>query len=210
MAVTGSHRVIAPTFEIPFHAEIPISHIRTTTPPEHLILQVRNGAFQEIRDYEQQYALEMMDEVTLRNGRTIIETPERLNNPDTLKETLLRALESLPRDSDARIFMNATEYTTMRHFHRDDLDHQRSRALLQMGFMATFRGATVMVFRAVPSGNIYLTAGPEAVGHFPIRSDITIMPVNDPRAQNLGWLIYENIGMCCMDPMSLLKIQGTR
>ena len=168
-------RVIVPTSYIPSENRIPLSHLRLDN-TENLALHVRNNAFQEIIGREQSLAIVLLDEVALRSHK-ILETP-LLDNLELLRGTLLRALEI--QNNTATIFMNAQQYVLMRHFGRDELDVERSRDLLQIGIMAHFRGAMIIVSRNIPAGNIYLTAVPEAVGYLPIREDVTAIYQDDP------------------------------
>jgi hypothetical protein len=46
---------------------------------------------------------------------------------------------------------------------------------------------------------------PEAIGNFPIRQDITVLPPDDPKRLRIGWRCYEKIGVCVINDRCLHK-----
>ena len=47
---------------------------------------------------------------------------------------------------------------------------------------------------------------PAAVGAFPIRQDITVLPADDPAQLRVGWVIYEEIGTAIVNDYALSRV----
>jgi len=56
--------------------------------------------------------------------------------------------------------------------------------------------ADIHVSHRVPEGKVFLLAPAEYVGAIPVRQDITVIPADNPKEIRIGWVIYEEIGIC--------------
>lgn len=45
------------------------------------------------------------------------------------------------------------------------------------------------------------------VGQFPVRQDITVLPEDNPAKLRLGWVIYEEVGMVCINDWAINRIE---
>ena len=110
----------------------------------------------------------------------------------------------------ARVFMNARDYADLRKFGRDILDIESQRDLLKTGLMATLWGAQVIVSRIVPVGTVYCCCEPEYFGRMPVRTELTVLSADDPKARTIGFSVFENLGIGCFNPKGLARLSITR
>lgn len=57
--------------------------------------------------------------------------------------------------------------------------------------------------------SVLVVASPDTVGALPIRQDITVIPADDPKNLRLGWVIYEEIGVCILNDYAVSRIDVT-
>lgn len=81
-----------------------------------------------------------------------------------------------------------------------EVDPVTQREILQTGLFAKAWGADLMVSKIVPQGTVYACADPEFVGVMPVRSDIEVLPADEPKRLMLGWLAFEEIGIAIVNP----------
>jgi hypothetical protein len=110
----------------------------------------------------------------------------------------------------ARIFLNARDYTDIRKWGRDVLDIETQAALLRTGLQANLWGAQVIVTRLVTAGTAYICAEPEYFGRIPVRTELTVLSADDPKARTIGFSVFENLGIGCHNPRGLARLNITR
>jgi hypothetical protein len=106
----------------------------------------------------------------------------------------------------ARIFMNAVDYADIRKFGRDILDIESQASLLKTGLQATLWGAQIITSRLVPAGFVYLCAEPENFGRIPVRTELTVLSADDPKARTIGFSCFQNLGIGAFNPRGLARI----
>ena len=57
------------------------------------------------------------------------------------------------------------------------------------------------------TATVLVVASPDTVGAFPVRQDITVLPADDPKKIRLGWVIYEEVGICILNDYAVAKIE---
>jgi len=110
----------------------------------------------------------------------------------------------------ARVFMNAKDYADLRKFGRDILDIETQRDLLKTGLVGTLWGAQIIVSRLVPVGTTYVCCEPEMFGRIPVRTELTVLSADDPKARTIGFSVFENIGIGAYNPKGLARLTITR
>ena len=106
----------------------------------------------------------------------------------------------------ARIYMNAVDYSDIRKFGRDILDIESQAALLKTGLQANLWGAQIIISRLVPAGFVYLCGEPEMFGRIPVRTELTVLSADDPKARTIGFSIFENLGIGAFNPRNLVRL----
>jgi hypothetical protein len=110
----------------------------------------------------------------------------------------------------ARVFCNALDFADMRKWGRDVLDPETQGSLLKTGLMGTLWGAQVIVTRKVAPGYVYVTAEPEFFGRIPVRTELTVLSADDPKARRIGFSVFENLGIGCHNPLALTRVKIAR
>jgi hypothetical protein len=106
--------------------------------------------------------------------------------------------------------MNALDFADLRKWGRDVLDIETQATLLKSGLLATLWGAQVIVSRKVPVGYCYVCAEPEFVGRIPVRTELTVLSADDPKARRIGFSIFENLGIGCHNPLAITRVKIAR
>ena len=204
LAITKPRRVIFPLFEIASNPEIPLTQIKERR--FDLIERAQDLARAQIQAAEDERVFSTLDAVA-QNGFDSVGN----QNPDIpvvapVTGAVLADAFALIERHDlrvARIFMNARDYADLRKFGRDILDIESQRDLLKTG-------AQIITSRIVPVGTVYVACEPEFFGRMPVRTELTVLSADDPKARTIGFSVFENIGIGCFNPRGLVRLSITR
>jgi hypothetical protein len=209
--VTTGSRVVIPTFEISSHPEIPLSQIRNNR--FELIDRAQNQAVQRISSTESLLSYNILNTVTTRTNQII--RPVEFNTPESILNTFRDAFASIERSElrVARILSNRFDYfdySIIQNNLNDNLDQTTHDELRASGVMGSLWGAQIITNQNIPQGEIFVTSEPEQLGVMPIRSDITVLSADDPSRAMLGWSIFEEVGMGCLNLNAVTRISLTQ
>jgi len=212
IAVTKPRRVIFPLFEIASNPEIPLTQIKERR--FDLIERAQELARAQIQAAEDERVFAVLDAIATAGFDSIAGG----ENPDIpvvapISGAVLADAFSLIERHDlrvARVFMNARDYADLRKFGRDILDIETQRDLLKTGLMGTLWGAQVIVSRLVPVGTVYVCCEPEMFGRIPVRTELTVLSADDPKARTIGFSVFENIGLGAYNPRGLARLTIAR
>ena len=110
----------------------------------------------------------------------------------------------------ASIFMNAKDFSDLRKWDRDTLDPETQGDLLKTGIMGGLWGAKIITSRIIAEGTIYVTAEPEFFGRIPVRTDLTVLSADNPKARLIGFSMFENLGIGLHNPYAIIRMKVTR
>lgn len=211
LAITKPRRVIFPLFEIASNPEIPLTQIKERR--FDLIERSQDLARAQIQAAEDERVFATLDGVAT-NGFDSLGT-ENADIPVVAPVTgaVLADAYALIERHDlrvARVFMNARDYADLRKFGRDILDIESQRDLLKTGLMATLWGAQIITSRIVPVGTVYVACEPEYFGRIPVRTELTVLSADDPKARTIGFSVFENLGIGAYNPKGLARLTITR
>lgn len=212
LAVTKPRRVIFPLFEIASNPEIPLTQIKERR--FDLIERAQDLARAQIQAAEDERVFAILDSIATAGFDSL---PAQMN-PDIpvvapVTGAVLADAFSLIERHDlrvARVYMNARDYADLRKFGRDILDIESQATLLKTGLMATLWGAQVVTSRLVPVGTVYVTCEPEHFGRIPVRTELTVLSADDPKARTIGFSVFENLGIGAFNPRGLARLTLTR
>jgi HK97 family phage major capsid protein len=212
LAVTKPRRVIFPLFEIASNPEIPLTQIKERR--FDLIERAQDLARAQIQAAEDERVFAVLDAIAT-NGFDSIAGGE---NPDIpvvapISGAVLADAFALIERHDlrvARVFMNARDYADIRKFGRDILDIESQRDLLKTGLQATLWGAQIITSRLVPVGTVYVCCEPEMFGRIPVRTELTVLSADDPKARTIGFSVFENLGIGAYNPKGLARLTVSR
>lgn len=211
MSVVKPRRVLIPLFEIASLPQIPLTQIKERR--FDLIERAQDLARAEIQAAEDERVFAVMDAVAV-NGFDSIPAV----NPDIpvvapiSSAVLADAFGAIQRHDLRvnRIFMNAIDYVDILKFGRDILDIESQALLLKSGIQANLWGAQIITSRLVPPGIVYVCAEPEMFGRIPVRTELTVLSADDPKARTIGFSCFENLGIGCHNPRGLVRLIVSR
>jgi hypothetical protein len=212
LAITKPRRVIFPLFEIASNPEIPITQIKERR--FDLIERAQDLARAMIQAAEDERVFAVLDAIAT-NG---FDSLPGGTNPDVpviapiTGAVLADAFAQIERHDlrVARVYMNARDYADVRKFGRDILDIESQATLLKTGLQATLWGAQVITSRLVPVGTVYVCCEPEMFGRIPVRTELTVLSADDPKARTIGFSVFENLGIGAYNPRGLTRLVITR
>lgn len=212
LAITKPRRVIFPLFELASNPEIPLTQIRERR--FDLIERAQDLGRASIQAAEDMRVFGVLDAIAV-NG---FDSVPGGTNPDLpvvapLNGAVLADAWALIERHDlrvARVFMNARDYADIRKFGRDILDIESQAVLLKTGLQATLWGAQVITSRLVPAGTVYVVCEPEMFGRIPVRTELTVLSADDPKARTIGFSMFENLGIGAYNPKGLVRLTVTR
>jgi hypothetical protein len=212
LAITKPRRVIFPLFEIASNPEIPLTQIKERR--FDLIERAQDLARAQIQAAEDERVFAVLDAIAV-NG---FDSLPGGTNPDIqviapINGAVLADAFSLIERHDlrvARVYMNARDYADLRKFGRDILDIESQATLLKTGLMATLWGSQVITSRLVPVGTVYVCCEPEMFGRIPVRTELTVLSADDPKARTIGFSVFENLGIGAYNPRGLARLTVTR
>ena len=213
LAVTKPRRVNFPLFEIASNPEIPLTQIKERR--FDLIERAQDLAKAQIQAAEDTRVFDVMDAVTQYGFDNV--GSDYVNDQinvvgDLHQDDFINAYAEI-EDHDlrvARVFMSAKNFADLRKWGRDVLDIETQATLLKTGLLGTLWGAQVIVSRIVPKDSIYVCAEPEFLGRIPVRTELTVLSADDPKARRIGFSVFENLGIGCHNPLAISKISIDR
>lgn len=212
LAVLKPRRVHFPLFEIASNPEIPLTQIKERR--FDLIERAQDLARAQIQAAEDERVFAILDAIATA-GFDSIAGGENADIPVVapISGAVLADAFALIERHDlrvARIFMNARDYADIRKFGRDILDIESQRELLRTGLQATLWGAQIITSRLVPVGTVYVCCEPEMFGRIPVRTELTVLSADDPKARTIGFSVFENLGIGAYNPKGLTRLTVTR
>jgi len=213
VTVTKSSRVIFPLFEIASNPEIPLTRIKERR--FDLIERSLDLAKVEIQAEEDGRVFDILDgiagtapDITLPGEAGMGLNLDVAATAPVTPTVLADAFSDVERWDlrVARLFFNAKDYADLRKWGRDVLDIEAQATLLRTGLQAHLWGAQLMVSRKVPVGFIYVCAEPEFFGRIPVRTELTVLSADDPRRRQIGFSVFENLGIGAHNPRGLSRV----
>lgn len=212
LAIQKPRRVIFPLFEIASNPEIPLTQIKERR--FDMVERAQDLARAQIQAAEDERVFAILDAIAVNGFDSV---PGGVN-PDIpvvapISGAVLADAFAQIEEHDlrvARVYMNARDYADLRKFGRDILDIESQATLLKTGLVATVYGAQIIVSRLVPAGTVYCTCEPEMFGRIPVRTELTVLSADDPKARTIGFSVFENLGIGAYNPRGLSRLTVTR
>lgn len=210
LAIQKPKRVVFPLFEIASNPEIPLTQIKERR--FDLIERAQDLAKAEIQAEEDTRVFEIMDAVQDAGFMGVPPNPDIPVVAPITADVLADAFADIEQEDlrVARVYFNAKDYSDVRKWGRDVLDIESQATLLKTGLQATLWGAQLIVSRRVPVGRVYVCAEPEFLGRIPVRTELTVLSADDPKARTIGFSIFENLGIGIHNPFGLSRLIVTR
>lgn len=192
--VVRAKRLQIPMFELAANPTVPFTQVKERR--FDVVKRIKQKAKHEIFRKEDKLLFATMGIAAERNttdgkNPTIV-VPAAAFKMSTLA-TAFACIESNGLFVD-KVFMNPNEFPVLRNAGRDYLDFETQRELLNTGLRGVLWGAQVILSMEVPKGEIYLTAEPEYFGILPVRTELTVIPADEPANRKFGWSVFQQIG----------------
>ena len=213
LAITKPRRVIFPLFEIASNPEIPLTQVKERR--FDLIERAQDLAKAQIQAAEDARAFDVMDAVSQNGfdnlGSAYVNAQVNAIAPLT-PPNLIDAFARIETHDlrVARVFMNALDFADLRKWGRDVFDIESQAQILKTGLMGSVWGAQIIVSRKVTPGYAYVCAEPEFFGRIPVRTELTVLSADDPKARRIGFSVFENLGIGCHNPLAITRVKIAR
>ena len=79
------------------------------------------------------------------------------------------------------------------------------REIIESGLRARLWGVDIVVSRQVPTNTVFCMTEPRFFGVMPIRTDVILMPDDEPKRALIAYVGYENIGMAIVNSNGVAK-----
>jgi hypothetical protein len=94
--------------------------------------------------------------------------------------------------------MRFRSFADIRVWSTKDLDPVSLREVLETGLYGSIWGIDLIVSRLVQKGSVYALAEPRFFGVMPVRTELILMPDDNPKQASIGYVAYEEIGMAAL------------
>lgn len=136
------------------------------------------------------------------------------NNPYVSEGTLgcskafLNKLVTRVMDHDLPCYgllMRFSSFKDLRDWDRDEVDPVTMREILETGLYGQLWGIDLIVSRRVAAGTVYAITEPRFFGVMPVRTELILMPDDQPREAVIGYIGYEEIGQAALNANGVAK-----
>lgn len=106
-----------------------------------------------------------------------------------------------------KVVCHALRYADIRAWGQTVFDQATQKEVLTTGLFGHIFTADIHVSSRVPTTYVFVLAPAEYVGAFPVRQDITVLPADDPKKLRLGWVVYEEVGVCIVNDYAIARVE---
>ena len=203
-------RVMVPTFEIESNPMIPISQIKERR--FDIVARALNLAKATCGEAEDKYIFKLLDVIANKAAGALVDDPVKNVDQTVVGPLTVAAMadgfgavqrHDLPI---AWVFMNPKDYTDLLKWTDQNIDRETQRKMLKTGVVGYLWGATVLQSRLVKQKNVYILAESEFLGVMPERIPLTVMSADDPIRRQIGFSVFENLGVLIFNPSGIQRI----
>jgi hypothetical protein len=198
--ITEGEEVLVPTFEIAAHPTVRLSEVNARR--FFIVDRAQIKAKEAIQKVEDSQIL-----ATVESSVDSDHTTASVGGALTI--AALNTAFSKTEQHDltvSKIVMHAKRYADVRGFGKNVYDEATTREVLTTGLFGHLYTADIHVTSRCPTNTVYLLAPAPYVGAFPIRTDISVLPADEPQNLRLGWVIYEEVGVVVINNYAVGKI----
>lgn len=131
-----------------------------------------------------------------------------VNGTSGCDKTFLNDLTATVMDHDLPCYgmlMRFDSFKDIRGWDNTEVDPVTMREILETGLYGSLWGIDIIVSRRVTKGAVYAIGEPRFFGVMPVRTEVILMPDDDPKQATIGYVGYEEIGMAAIVPNALAK-----
>jgi hypothetical protein len=208
--VVKPNRITVPTWEIAELPMIPITQIKERR--FDIVQRAINLGKAEIGSKEDEKIFQLLDAVAAAAaGATATDYVLNIDIPTTAPlqfEVMADAFAAIERHDlpMSLVFFNPRDFADVRKWTDDHIDRETERKLLKTGQMGYLWGATLLQSRKITYGTVYLLAEAEFLGVLPERVPLTVMSADDPAKRQIGFSLFEIIGIAIFNPSGVVRV----
>ncbi|MFA5395634.1 MAG: HK97-fold major capsid protein [Methanogenium sp.] len=123
-------------------------------------------------------------------------------------KTFLNKLVTRVMDHDLPCYgllMRFSSFKDLRDWDRDEVDPVTMREILETGLYGQLWGIDIIVSRRVVAGSVYALTEPRFFGVMPVRTELILMPDDQPKEAVIGYIGYEEIGQTAINSNGVAK-----
>lgn len=205
-------KVLVPLFKITANPMIPLTEIK----------QARFDLNDRVREKVKSEIVKVEDGKIFDLMRIVADRSTDINAITTVKESELTVkhfskaqaeIEKWGELDAVSIYMNPFWKQVLREMNNVQtgyyIDFETSRELITAGYIARLNGTQINTSSMVPKDMIFITCEPEYFGRLVVSWDLTVLEAEDNKALEVGYSIFEEIGLLIHNPkgLSAIKIQ---
>ncbi len=201
---TEGEEVLVPTFEIAVHPTVRLAEIKSRR--FYIVDRAQIKAKEAIQKEEDTNIFMALIAAADTLGSQVV------TNVGALTSTSLNTAYRMVEEHDlvaTKVVLHARQFASIRILGKDFYDEASQREIITTGLYGHLWTADIHVSSRMDKNTVLVVASPDTVGAFPIRQDITVLPADDPKKLRLGWVVYEEVGIVCMNDYSVAKIEVT-
>lgn len=123
--------------------------------------------------------------------------------------TAIGVIEAQTNDRVAVMVINPQQASSIRTWGNQIFDFSTQRELLQKGYIGTIYGVNVISTPQCPTGYVYFLGQKQLLGRMPIATDLTPVPAPNPQNLEIGFILFEVIGLLAYNPGALVRVAVT-
>jgi len=204
--IQEGEEILVPTFEIAAHPTVRLSEIKARR--FYIVDRAQIKAKEAIQKEEDTNIFNALIAAAVNNGNQIV-----YNMGDLTVNSLNTAYRYIEAHDlvTTKVVMHANQFAAVRVFGKEFFDEATQREIITTGLYGHLWTADIHVSSRMNTEVVLVVASPDTVGAFPVRQDITVLPADDPKKLRLGWVIYEEIGICIVNDyaVSLVEVNSS-
>ena len=204
--IQEGEEILVPTFEIAAHPTVRLSEIKARR--FYIVDRAQIKAKEAIQKEEDTNIFNALIAAAVNNGNQIV-----YNMGDLTVNSLNTAYRYIEGHDlvTTKVVMHANQFAAVRVFGKEFFDEASQREIITTGLYGHLWTADIHVSSRMNTEVVLVVASPDTVGAFPVRQDITVLPADDPKKLRLGWVIYEEVGICIVNDyaVSLVEVNSS-
>jgi len=205
--VIKGDRVFVPLREIATNPMIPLTQIKSRK--YDVESRVQNKAKSEMFKQEDQVVFDLFEKIS--SADDAVNEPIAVSADDVSIDTFSEAMGQIEEHGNIRcanIFMNASNMKIVRRLGKDYFEPATTSELLKTGQIGSIFNSTIHTSPLIGKDTLYFTAEPEFFGVFVESIELSVLPADEPAKRQIGWSIFEQIGVLVHNSkgLSVIKI----
>lgn len=185
---------IVPTFRIASHPEVSIKDIKERM--YNIIDRVHDRAKASVINEEEKEVIKCLKYASF----------------NTVESSGGKITDEILKQAFKKIYKHrlAVKNIVINPLNKDDIEYSSIKDTSVLGgFYGVYKGCDVYLSQWVDENEVLVLAPPEFIGVIPLKKDITVIPSDKPKERRMGWVVFQEIGICVTNPKGIVTIKIT-